>query len=53
MGTIKGTGFDVEDVDEDADGGEDVGLLSREVGFCEGVLSGLKDTMLVDVFVRA
>ncbi len=53
MGTIEGARFDVEDVDEDADGGEDVGFLRCEVGFREGVLSGLKDTMLVDVFVRA
>ena len=40
MGTIEGTGFDVEDVDEAADGGEDVGFLRWEVGFCEGVLAG-------------
>ena len=39
MGAIEGTGFDVKDVDEDADGGEDVGFLSCEVGFCEGILS--------------
>ena len=43
MGAIEGAGFDVEDVNEDADGGEDVGFLRCEVGFCEGVLSGLKD----------
>ena len=39
MGAIKRAGFDVEDIDEDADGGEDVGFLRCEVGFCEGVLS--------------
>ena len=39
MGAIEGAGFDVEDVDEDADGGEDVGFLRCEVGFCEGVLA--------------
>ncbi len=32
-------GFDVEDVDEDADVGEDVGFLRGEVVFGEGVLS--------------
>ena len=40
MGAIKGAGFDVEDVDEDPNGGEDVGFLCCEVGFCEGVLAG-------------
>ena len=40
MGAIEGARFDVEDIDEDADGGEDVGFLSCEVGFCKGVLSG-------------
>ena len=39
VGAIEGAGFDVEDVDEDTDGGEDVGFLRGEVGFCEGVLS--------------
>ena len=40
MGAIEGAGFDVEYVDEDADGGEDVGFLGCEVGFCKGILSG-------------
>ena len=40
VGAIEGAGFNVEDVDEDADGGEDVGFLRCEVGFCKGVLSG-------------
>lgn len=39
MGTIERAGFDVEDVDQDANGGEDVGFLRCEVGFCECVLS--------------
>lgn len=39
MGAIEGAGFNVEDIDEDADGGENVRFLSREVGFCEGILS--------------
>ena len=40
MGAIEGAGFDVEDIDEDADGGKDVGPLRCEEGFCEGILSG-------------
>ena len=39
MGAIEGAGFDIEDVDENADGGEDVGFLRCEVGFCKGILS--------------
>ena len=38
-GRGEGAGFNVKDVDEDADAGEDVGLLGREVVFCEGILS--------------
>lgn len=40
VGAIEGAGFDIEDVDEDADGGEDVGFLGCEVGFCECILAG-------------
>ena len=39
VGAIEGAGLDVEDVDKNADGGEDVGFLRCEVGFCEGILS--------------
>lgn len=37
--TLEGARFDVEDVDEDTDRGEDMGLLSRKIGFGESILS--------------
>ena len=33
--------FDIEDVDENANRGEDMGSLIREIGFSKGVLSGI------------
>jgi hypothetical protein len=38
--SVKVAGLYVEDVDKDADVGEDVGSLLREIVFHEGILSG-------------
>ena len=39
IGTLEGTRLDVEDVNEDPNGGENMRLLGGEVGLCEGVLA--------------
>ena len=36
---VEGAGFDVKDVNQDADVAEDVGFLSGEVGSCKRILS--------------
>ena len=41
---VKGAGFNVKDVDEHADGAEDVWFLRGQVGFCEGILSVQRDS---------
>jgi len=40
---LKGTGFDIEDIDKEANRREDVGFLGCEIRFCEGVLSAIID----------
>lgn len=52
-GAFKRPRFDIEDIDKDADRGEDVGLLGCEVGFCEGILpAGCFRLVYTDVRAR-